>query len=45
VPYIKLQEREEQEELDLRKVVELKGPDASSSGDQLCVFSIVTDEK
>ena len=45
VVYIVSQEREEQDEIDLRKVVMLKGPEASTSGDQLCVFYIITDEK
>ena len=39
------QEREELDEIDLRKVVELKGPDSTASPEQQCIISIITDDK
>lgn len=38
-------ERDEQEEIDLRKVVELKGPDSSGTSEQQCILQIITDER
>lgn len=40
-----LQEREELDEIDLRKVVELKVPDNAGTVDQQCIIQIITDEK
>lgn len=40
-------EREELEEIDLRKVVELKAPTVDNAGnpEQQCIFQIITDDK
>ena len=38
-------EREEVDEIDLRKVMELKGPEASNSAADLCVIQIITEDK
>ena len=38
-------EREEVDEIDLRKVVELKGPDSAGNPEQQCCIQIMTDDK
>jgi hypothetical protein len=38
-------EREEVDEIDLRKVIELKGPDLANSASDLCVMQILTEER
>ena len=38
-------EREELNEIDLRKVVELKGPDSNGTPEQQCLIQIITDDK
>lgn len=40
-----MQEREELDEIDLRRVVELRGPDSSGTPDQQCTIQIITDER
>ena len=38
-------EREEVEEIDLRKVVELKGLDSTGTPEQQCIIQIITDNR
>lgn len=43
--FLGLQEREEVDEIDLRKVTDLKGPDPSGTYEQQCSIQIVVSDR
>ena len=43
--WLVIQEREEVDEIDLRKVTDLKGPDSSGTYEQQCCIQIVVPDR